>query len=202
LSEAAFAPESLETGAVISYRGDELVASGEQIIAALEREVTGSTAPSAHADRWLMDAVPMLARGGALIVPLSWEPPHPVAHDLRARAGELWSSIRGACEFRHGTQIGIDLAPNREAGGSYAAELARTGARRADWWAFGTHAVVLVVYGLPLPEPVSLTAVHVVPRSWVWDDAARDRASSNTLRTGDLGWSWGDVVAFAAVSPG
>ncbi|WP_406247054.1 hypothetical protein ACI7YT_16595 [Microbacterium sp. M] len=101
-------------------------------------------------------------------------------------------SVRSACEFRQGMQIGVDLrseAPRNP----YAKELARTGVRRADWWAFGGFAAVLAVYGEPLPAPVSKIALHVVPVGWV---SARRPTAAKKMPALDLSWSWADVVAF------
>lgn len=172
-------------------------ASGAAVVAAIEAHLASSALLTRRSDGWAQDGVPMLRRGDATIVPLSWEPPSVDGTDLRDRATALWSDVRGECESRHGVEIGIDLPPECESPDAYAAELARTGARRADWWAFGDRAVVLVVYGPPIPQPKTKIALHVVPRHWVWDDAARDKATATDFPTGDLSWSWADVVSFA-----
>lgn len=195
----AVARGAIETGALISFSGDTLVASGDGIVAAIESRLTSRTASNDGRDRWLTDAVPVLARGAAEIVPLAWVPPHQGRGDgrdrtLGDRVDELWSAVRGACWYRHGEQIGIDLPPDDGRASPYASELVRTGARRADWWEFGDWAVVLVVYGEPIPAPLSLIAVHVVPVGWV---SERRRTPPKKMPTLDLEWSWGDVVAFA-----
>ncbi|MGM7698176.1 hypothetical protein [Microbacterium sp. A84] len=189
-----FGPVSLRFGAVITFSGEQLVVTADRIVDAIESTLVGASSAGDGRDQWLLSDVPALSRDVAWIIPLSWEPPSSDGDPMRDRATQLWSEIRGACEHRHGLQIGIDLSPDREFGGSYAAELARTGARRADWWAFGDRAVVLVVYGPPLPGLKTLMALHVVPRNWVWDDSTRDKATAMNLRTGDLSWSWADVV--------
>lgn len=188
---------SIETGAVISYSGDTLVADGESIVAAVASRLTGPAA-SVHGDEWLTDAVPVLARGDAWIVPLAWVPDHLGRDDprdpaLRDRIGDLWRAVWSACEHRHGNGIAIDLDGATPAL-PYAAELLRTGARRADWWEFAAWAVVLVVYGDPIPAPVRLMAVQVVPVGWVSE--AR-RTAPKRMPHLDLAWSWADVVAFA-----
>lgn len=79
-------------------------------------------------------------------------------------------------------------------GNRYAAELVRTGANDATWWAVGSDALVLVYYGEPSPKPKSRMALHVVPISWV---SARSRGSAKKVSIPDLAWTWPDVVAFA-----
>lgn len=190
-----FAQSTIDAGAVLQV-------DGEQIVSEVESRLSDPSWGGSRSDGWLLDGAPLLARGDAGIVPLSWTPPQSPATAyerqlLGERSTALWSQVRGACEYRHGAQIGIDLSPEREAPDSYAAELVRTGARRADWWSSGSWAVVLVVYGAPIPEPKTASAVHIVPKSWVWDAVARDEATANDLQTGDLSWSWADVVALA-----
>lgn len=191
----ALSPDALETGAVISFSDDTLVASGADIVAAIEQRVTDAAARADGGDRWLTDAVPILERGAAWIVPLAWSPNDRAMADdrqreLDRRISELWSAIRSACWYLHGEQIGIDLEGIDEARDAYAEELVRTGARRADWWAFGDSAVVLVVYGEPLPAPVAREAVHVLPLDWV---RPRKKARAKAPHM-DLAWSWADVV--------
>lgn len=195
------APASVRTGAVIAFRDagstEEPAISADEILDAVEAVLTDPSAAGATGDRWLRPDVPALSRGAAWIVPLSWEPPPSDDEVLRARAGRLWKDMRGACENRHGAQIGIDLSADDGSLSAYAAELTRTGARRADWWQSGDHAIVLIVYGPPLPEPKTAIALQVVPRSWVWDDARRAAVTRGGPRPDDLRWSWADVVSFA-----
>jgi len=71
-------------------------------------------------------------------------------------------------------------------------ELLSTEARRADWWGWKDAALVLVVYGDPIPAPVRAMALHVVPIGWVSEDAvevARGGAAGpdNLNRTQDEG---------------
>lgn len=190
---------SLRTGAVIAFGEDDTGATGDAIVDAIDSEILSVRARQGNGDRWLVPGVPALSREPAWIIPLSWEPPTSSSESaiLRDRATQLWSDVRGACENGHGVEIGIDLVPESEGLDAYAAELARTGARRADWWDFGDRAVVLVVYGPPIPQPKTKVALHVVPRQWVWDDAARDKATATDFSPGDLSWSWADVVSFA-----
>lgn len=192
----AVSPASIENGAVISHSADSLVASGEGIVAAIESRLADPSASIGGSDQWLTDDVPVLCRGSAWIVPLAWVPDHPEGDDqvLRSRVNELWAAVRAACEYRHGAQIGIDLDGSNASGTPYAAELIRTGARRADWWESEGSAIVLVVYGDPIPAPVRLMAVHVVPIGWV---SQRRPTAAKKMPTLDLAWSWTDVVAFA-----
>ncbi|MDN3497328.1 hypothetical protein QL996_15420 [Planococcus sp. APC 4015] len=192
----AVSPASIESGAVISFSADFLVATGDGVVAAIESRLSGPSASICDGDRWLTDAVPVLCRGSAWIVPLAWIPDHP-DHDarvLRGRVNELWSAVRAACEYRHGAQIGIDLDESDAPETPYAAELVRTGARRADWWEADDSAIVLVVYGDPIPAPIRRMAVHVVPIGWV---SSRRPTAAKKMPTLDLAWSWTDVVAFA-----
>lgn len=173
--------------------GATVSAGGAAIVAGIEAHLAAPASSRERSDGWALDGVASLQRGDARIVPLSWEPPSVDGTALRDRATALWSDVRGECESRHGVEIGIDLPPESESPDAYAVELARTGARRADWWAFGDHALILVVYGPPIPQPKTKVALHVVPRHWVWDDAARDKARATDFSTGDLSWSWADV---------
>lgn len=193
---AAFAPDSVRTGAVISFSAEKLIVSGEGIVRAVEDRLTDSGAAGVRSDQWLADNVPLLSRGEAWIVPLSWEPRETDAgvserQKLRDRANELWIDVRSSCSYRQGNQIAIDLSADGESG-PYASELLRTGVRRADWWEFGSFAIVLVVHGEPLPAPKTMVAVHVVPSGWV-----SMRRPAKKIPRLDLSWSWADVVEFA-----
>lgn len=179
-------PQSVGTGAVVTYRGDHLVTSGASIVEAID---AGSTDGA-----WLLPEVVTLHRGQATIVPLSWEPVDAggdaqQVDTLRRRATELWTEVSGACQYRHGAPISIGL----DAGTTdpYAIALRRSGARRADRWTFGDAAVVLVVYGEGIPAPKSATAVQVVPLAWVTDTRKRPAVDV------DLAWTWADVVEAA-----
>ena len=192
----ALSPESIQTGAVISFNGDSLVASGEAIIGAVESRLTARGGSLDRQDLWLTDDVAALSRGDAWIVPLSWHPPLTAIDDttrrsLDARASELGASIRDACSYRSGDALGIDLASDA----SYAAELARTGAKNAAWWEFGNFAVVLVFYGKAGPAPKESMALHVVPIGWVSERRSTLRKKLPPL---DLEWSWADLVEFAS----
>lgn len=188
-----FAPSSMRTGAVIPGG----------VLSALDTRIDELATTKDRHDQWLADGAPLFSRGDAWIVPLSWEPAlaerdpteWPTLHD---RAAALWRSINMDCQYFHGNALGVDLDPEVDKSG-YAAELRRTGARRVDWWRFGNSAlaVVLVVYGEPIPAPVTLMAVHVVPIDWVRDSARRTK--SKQKRTPDLSWSWADVVEFTRV---
>lgn len=196
LRSTAVAPASMQTGAVISFSAETLVASGQEIVAAIESRLTRPMVPGAGRDLWLTRAVPALSRGSAWIVPLAWVPDRPDHADpaLRSRVTELWAAVRAACEYRHGAPIGIDVEGVDAARRPYPHELARTGARRADWWEAGDWAIVLVVYGEPIPAPISRMAVHVVPIGWV---SERRSTPAKRMPTLDLAWSWADVVAAA-----
>ncbi|MFB7251419.1 hypothetical protein [Microbacterium sp. NPDC056234] len=194
----ALTSDAVRDGAAVSFSGDTLVVTGDGIVEAVETRLLGGTQQAERRDHWLIDGVPVLSRGEAWIVPLSWEPVRDggrAAPDdvLRGRAHDLWMSVRSACEFRQGMQIGVDLR-SESPRNPYAKELARTGVRRADWWAFGGFAAVLAVYGEPLPAPVSKVALHVVPVGWV---SARRPTAAKKMPALDLSWSWADVVAFA-----
>lgn len=193
----AFGPDSVRTGAVISFSGEKLIMTGEGIVRAIEARLTGPALTPDRTDQRLANNVPLLSRGGAWIVPLSWEPLQSDGDaserdTLGERANELWIDIRSSCSYRHGNPIAIDLSPEAGQSGRYVSELVRGGARRADWWEFGQSAVVLVVHGEPLPDPKTMIAVHVVPIGWV-----STRRPAKKIPRLDLSWSWADVVEFA-----
>ena len=183
-------PLAFQAGA--TQRGAVLPVSGEVVIAALEEMLTERRALPAE-DSWLTAGVPSLRKGEALIVPLAWlrdaEPAD--SAELRAQTNSLWSAIQAASEYRWMHTNGIDLdVPRAVDSPTYAAELLRTGARRADWWGPGDSLwrIVLVTYGAPLPAPVDAAAVHVIPIEWI----------DGEMPPTDLNWSWDEVVALAA----
>ena len=53
-------------------------------------------------------------------------------------------------------------------------------------------ALVLVVYGDPIPAPVRAMALHVVPIGWV-----SERRAPKRFPPMDLAWSWADAVEVA-----
>jgi hypothetical protein len=150
-------------------------AIADQVVTAVER--------SQHAQ--LPAGVAVVARGDALVIPLSWEPTATSA-EAHSRASELWSGVRAACEFRHGEALSVPVDTPDTA---YAAELARCGVRRADWWGSGGSALVLVVHGGPLPSPSTAMALHVVPLGWV-----SELRRSRKMVVPDLAWSREDVA--------
>lgn len=142
----------------------------------------------------LLDGVPLLARGDAWIIPLMWNPlteGQPVDGELSRRGSELWSSIRAWAEYAHGVPIIPDLE-DPDLWSAYLRELVSTGARRADWWGSKDAALVLVVYGDPIPAPVRAMALHVVPIGWV-----SERRAPKRFPPMDLAWSWADAVEVA-----
>jgi hypothetical protein len=187
-------PESVQTGAVITWSGESLVASGSGIVDAAVSRLTEGGANFDRQDQWLTDNVPVLSRGDVWIVPLSWHPALADIDDttrrtLDIRATELGEQIRWACSHQSGDWLRIDLDSAR----SYPFELSRTGATRAFWWGFGSFAVVLVFYGKPSPAPKESMALHVVPIGWV----SERRPVKKKLPPPHLEWSWMDVVGFA-----
>lgn len=194
---SALSADSLQTGAVITFRGDQMVASGAGIVEAAESRLIG-TAPERR-DQWLIPEVPVLSRGDAWIIPLFWMPesrPLDQAESptLDARSKELGQSIMSACRYAHGEPLSIDF-DGRDALRVYAAELTRTGAATGAWWAIGDWAIVLVYYRADDGEPTQRMALHVVPVGWV---SARRPAKAKKIPSLDLAWSGADIVAFAA----
>ncbi len=187
---SALAPTSLREGAVISYSGDFLVASGSSIVEAVAARLAGPAA----AGGWLTDGVPLLARGDVWIIPLSWNP-HADDADREARLvadrrRDLWAEIRSACEYSYGWPAHLDVegAPAVDA---YRRELVRTGVRRADWWEIGDRALVLAVYGELIPAAVQKMALHVIPRDWV---SEHPRTRARPPADLDLSWQWSELI--------
>lgn len=185
--------------AVISYSDDTLVATGGAIVEAVTAQLLTQTRPKDRRDHWLLDGVPVLARGLAWIIPLFWSPPsvdpgEQHRRTLDVRASELGQSITSACWYDRGDPLGIELVSQTEGGRGYAAELVRTGAKDASWWGFGDFALVLVYYGEPSPAPKSRMALHTVPIGWV---SERQPTPAKKMPLLDLAWSGADVVAFA-----
>ncbi|MFS0868093.1 hypothetical protein AB3M83_12270 [Microbacterium sp. 179-B 1A2 NHS] len=170
---------------VRSLSGGGTLGVAEQIVVAAETFVgpTGSLPPTGA----IADGVPVLARGAASVIPLSWRPSPAPADAFAARANELWTAVRAACEHRHGAALSVDLGDGGSRNG-YVRELNRTGVRRADWWESGGAALVLVVHGPPLPARPTATALHVVPLGWV-----SERRPSRTVGPAELSWSGIDL---------
>lgn len=165
----------LAGGAGIGHEG--MLAIGARIVTAAETLLVPPAAPPVG--DVLCDGVPVLSRGEAWVVPLAWRRPTlgPAGDEHRRRAGELWRGIRVDCEFRHGNGLSVDLesaSPN-----AYVAALLAQGARRADWWGSDRKALVLVTQG----EPVTASALHVVPLGWV-----SQVSPSRRIRAVDLSW--------------
>lgn len=168
---------------VVALDGDGVLLTGGRIVAAAEELLVRPGAKAGEGE--LLPGVPVIRRGDAWIIPLSWEPPAAGRPDsaLRRRSQDLRSSIRSACEFRHGFGITADLETHPPAN-PYLGQLRRQQARFAGWWATEGKALVLVEHGDPVPEPVSAAALHVVPVGWV-SDARRTRRVPEV----DVGWT-------------
>lgn len=167
----------------VAVDGDGVLMTGERIVGAAEELLVRPAAELEEGE--LLPGVPVIRRGEAWIIPLSWQPPAASAPGsaLRRRSEDLRSSIRSACEFRYGFGIVADLEKAPPAN-PYLRELRRQGARFAGWWATEGKALVLVVHGAPVPEPVSAAALHVVPLGWVSDARPARRVPEV-----DVGWS-------------
>ena len=183
---SALSPGSVDGGAVITYSDGALVSSGARIVDAIDALPSG--APTAPRESWLTDGVPLLHRGEASIVPLA-SIPDPGSGDLLAGANDLWMAVRTTADHTRGRGLELDLDDPAD---PYAQELHRTGARRATWWGRAEQALVLVVYGAPLPAPISSIAAHIVPLEWLDVDAPPKR---RTRVVSDLAWTWRDAVA-------
>jgi len=192
---SALSPSACRSGAVITYSGDFLVSSGATIIAAIESHPPETWTPGERRDRWLVDGVPLLARGDAWIVPLSWEPVRPEppasAETLAARSNELWLAVRSDCDHRYGNGVTLDL-DDEDRRVPFARALVAAGARRAIWWESGPIALVLVISRGGAVEDGTAMALYVVPTAWV---SARRSGSRKKTTPTDVAWSWADAVA-------
>ncbi len=166
---------------IVSPGGHDPAAVAERILDAIEDH--DGVAPAGA----LLDGLPVLIRDEARIVPLAWRPPEAASEVFPATANEIWTAVRSACEHRHGSglSVGLEQDPPRNA---YIRELARTGVRRADWWASEQSALVLVVHGEPVPAPLTASALHLVPLGWV-----SDRRPARRVPPTDLAWSPADI---------
>ncbi len=156
---------------------ESMLAIGDRIVEAVETRLVPPAGPPIG--DLLRDGVPVFSRGEAWVVPLACGRPaaEPEGQEHRRRSSELWRGIRIACEFRHGNGLSIDLEGARP--NAYVAALLAQDVRRADWWASGGRALVLVTEG----APVTASALHVVPLGWV------SRTSpSRRIRDVDLSW--------------
>ncbi|CAL4860687.1 hypothetical protein [Microbacterium sp. MM2322] len=187
------------TGHVVDENGvhsadaDGAIARAGKIVDAIESLVNRRAA--APSEDELIAGTPIIHRGEAEIVPLSWEPAQPedVAAALRERANEVWKGIRSACEYHHGAALSVALDRTAPAN-AYREHLVRHGVRRADWWGADGVALVLVVHGAPLPARASASALHIVPVGWVSDVRPTRR-----IPDVDLSWSPATNVESARV---
>ena len=192
-----FAPRSIGTGAALPV-------SAAAVLDAIVSRLAEPKAPVERRDQWLADDVLVFSRGDAWIVPLSWTPAHPDIDGSEYphaadRASTLFAQIGTAAEHQHGWPIALGLRAQhgaespRDEKSRYTAELTRTGATSASWWAFGDVAVVRILHRSADQEPSTQMALHVVPTHWVKEGQRRKKAAGAPL---DLGWSWADVVEF------
>lgn len=171
--------------------GDEVVSVGGRGPIVLANSIVDAAANLGTAVRAsqeeLVPGVDLLRREPAWIIPLSWEPParDAFAQAVRCRAGELRASLRSACEFRHGVGVAPDPECAEDPRG-YVARLRRDGVRRIDCWGTDAGALVLVTHGPDLPAPPTASALHVVPRGWVFH-SRRGRRCDEV----DVGWQRG-----------
>lgn len=177
----------IDAAEVRSEDGEGALVRAGRIVDAIEARLAGARTDEPEGE--LIPGTPLVRRGDVAIVPLSWEPPtsDEIRAAVRDRASEIWRGIRSACEYRHGAALAVepgDAAPAN----AYVRALARHGVRRADWWASGDNAIVLVVHGEPLPALASASAVHVVPRGWV-------STLRPTRKVPDVDLSWSPATA-------
>lgn len=192
--------DSARFGAVLATDAEPIVSDIEFMLRAPGRSGPARTGAVAG-------GVPILDRGEVVIIPLAWAPdlaagaagmagPTERQAQLQRSINALASSVDSSFGHRNPFSRGIALPPRDDEPNRYADALVAAGARRADWWWFGDHAVVLVVQGRPIPAPISHLSLHIV------------RASTETpldvapVIDGDvdLSWSWSDVVAAATSS--
>lgn len=190
-NEAIFDGRSLTTG----VRG---IADGEDVVALLESSLSGESSrfPSrfpSH-DTWFAPGVPALARGAVRIVPLAWRPPNAVTGPVND-ATPIWRQVQGACEYRRGPQIGIDLR-SIDSDNGYIRSLVAIGAHRADWWEFGDvpHEAAIVLVCSHHPDGSDSVAIHVTPIEWLRWRLTTSRSMPIAVPVTDLSWSWTDVV--------
>lgn len=189
----AFSSGSLRTGAVVSFHGDRLVASGADIVQAARSQLIDGALK--HRDQWLTHDVPVLSRADAWIIPLFFVPEASTLDEagrqlLDSRASELGQSIMSACRYEHGEPLSVDF-DRHDGPAVYAAELARTGATDGAWWAVGDFAIVLVYYRAHVGAPKQRMALHVVPVGWV---SVHHPTKAKKMPNLDLAWNWADVV--------
>lgn len=135
----------------------------------------------------------VLARGDVRILPLAVQAdPADSRRDPREeqrRMTALAADVRGACEYRAGRSIAIDLerhGDDRPA--SYASSLRASGATNAEFWVYDGHGVVSVWTGAVETGDL-LLALHVVPENWV----SLHRREESIVGV-ELDWSISDIV--------
>ena len=157
-------------------------ADAEVVVRNVEALLTGAA----------IGSIPLVTRGDARIVPLAAQLGTPTGdpREQRHRMRLLADGIDGACEYRAGRGIRIDLArTGDDEVAAYTAALREANTTEATWWEIDqAHGVTLVWTGDENRGDLTL-ALHAVPISWVSERRTRPAA-----RWIDVRWDPTDVV--------
>lgn len=138
-----------------------------------------------------IDSLPLVTRGDARIVPLAAQLGTPTGdpREQRHRMRLLADGIDGACEYRAGRGIRIDLArTGDDEVAAYTAALREANTTEATWWEIDqAHGVTLVWTGDENRGDLTL-ALHVVPISWVSERRTRPAARWIDVRWDPTEW--------------
>ncbi len=136
-------------------------------------------------------SLPLVTRGDARIVPLAAQLGTPTGdpREQRHRMRLLADGIDGACEYRAGRGIRIDLArTGDDEVAAYTAALREANTTEATWWEIDqAHGVTLVWTGDENHGDLTL-ALHVVPISWVSERRTRPAARWIDVRRDPTEW--------------
>ena len=183
--ETAFAPDSLVSGALLPAAGRDLM---------VKRRLLPPGAVDATADGWLTPEIPILVRDRVRILPMAWWGASDHHHNPNAEPGDIDDFARHLLDtgmYAAGPWTRMDLGASRtDSIGSYVAALRASGATKADSFVYVLEDVgVAVVWAGDKDAGDRSLAVHVVPKSWVFE-----RGGGKSVDGIDVSWSWADVV--------
>lgn len=181
----AFGADSIALGALLPAEGRDAIIRSF----GLPPDVLDATG-----DGWVAPEIPILVRGGVRILPLAWWGAPDRGYNPYAEPAEITKFARrvlDSCMYAAGPWRQLDLSSDpSDSMGSYAAALRASGATQADRFVYvQDHLGVVVVRAGEEDAGTRSLAVHVVPESWVFEQAAHGPVDGIDVR-----WSWADVI--------
>ncbi len=196
--EGSFGSESLSAGAMLPFEGRTLMLGPDGLPAGVLE---------AERDGWISPNNPILVRGSVLvpgsvkILPLAWRGDPRSGSNPGVSSSEIAtfaSRMQSAGMYWAGPWRVLDLdARSSDSIGSYTAALRSAGATHVDCWTYSEAIGLSLIWAGDEDAGTMSLALHVVPASWV--SVARAKKPVPGV---DVLWSWADVIALRANSPG